>query len=254
MRLGPDTEGAEIFYTTDGSKPEPLAGVGLGVRTIAYRCPFTLPLGTHVLKAVACLRFSPLCSHSAASAQARLSRKDGRMSNLITRTYHVKGLQEPNGTTSVPQRAKKPPTPNFKVGQVKGLARIWFRRGEAPISPTFLVVSSPGNWDIYFRGGRSPRPRNQIPCSSQRLCKWAEARELVQREGLGCSCPECGEPRVGKGKFCSDCGAVFPDAAAAVAANHNHKGRTKDGRVPTPSHISTGPKGTTDTATQAPTN
>lgn len=43
----------EIFYTIDGTKPQPYAGIVQGNKTIKYTSPFCLPAGKITVKAVA---------------------------------------------------------------------------------------------------------------------------------------------------------------------------------------------------------
>lgn len=43
----------EIFYTIDGTKPQPYAGIVQGNKTIKYTSPFCLPAGKITLKAMA---------------------------------------------------------------------------------------------------------------------------------------------------------------------------------------------------------
>lgn len=43
----------EIFYTIDGTKPQPYAGIVQGNKTIKYLSPFRLPAGKITLKAIA---------------------------------------------------------------------------------------------------------------------------------------------------------------------------------------------------------
>lgn len=43
----------EIFYTIDGTKPQPYAGIVQGNKTIKYTSPFCLPAGKIALKAIA---------------------------------------------------------------------------------------------------------------------------------------------------------------------------------------------------------
>lgn len=43
----------EIFYTIDGTKPQPYAGIVQGNKTIKYTSPFCLPAGKITLKAIA---------------------------------------------------------------------------------------------------------------------------------------------------------------------------------------------------------
>lgn len=43
----------EIFYTIDGTKPQPYAGIVQGNKTIKYISPFCLPAGKITLKAIA---------------------------------------------------------------------------------------------------------------------------------------------------------------------------------------------------------
>ena len=49
-----ETEGVEVYYTLNGSKPEPFQSIGPAARaTLLYREPFTLPAGRRTIKAVA---------------------------------------------------------------------------------------------------------------------------------------------------------------------------------------------------------
>lgn len=43
----------EIFYTIDGTKPQPYAGIVQGNKTIKYISPFCLPAGKITIKAIA---------------------------------------------------------------------------------------------------------------------------------------------------------------------------------------------------------
>lgn len=43
----------EIFYTIDGTKPQPYAGIVQGNKTIKYTSPFCLPAGKITVKAIA---------------------------------------------------------------------------------------------------------------------------------------------------------------------------------------------------------
>lgn len=43
----------EIFYTLDGTKPQPYAGIVQGNKTIKYTSPFCLPAGKITIKALA---------------------------------------------------------------------------------------------------------------------------------------------------------------------------------------------------------
>ncbi|GFV84695.1 uncharacterized protein TNCV_4296771 [Trichonephila clavipes] len=43
----------EIFYTLDGSKPQPYAGIVQGSKLYKYKCPFCLPAGKITVKAIA---------------------------------------------------------------------------------------------------------------------------------------------------------------------------------------------------------
>lgn len=43
----------EIFYTIDGTKPQPYAGIVQGNKTIKYTSPFCLPAGKITIKAMA---------------------------------------------------------------------------------------------------------------------------------------------------------------------------------------------------------
>lgn len=43
----------EIFYTIDGTKPQPYAGIVQGNKTIKYTTPFCLPAGKITVKAIA---------------------------------------------------------------------------------------------------------------------------------------------------------------------------------------------------------
>lgn len=43
----------EIFYTLDGTKPQPYAGIVQGNKTIKYTSPFYLPAGKITIKALA---------------------------------------------------------------------------------------------------------------------------------------------------------------------------------------------------------
>jgi hypothetical protein len=51
-----ETPGAEIFFTVDGSKPNPFAAVGADRSTIKYTKPFKLREGKKTVKAVAISR------------------------------------------------------------------------------------------------------------------------------------------------------------------------------------------------------
>lgn len=50
----PETNGATIYYTINGNKPEPFQHIGPAAKsTMKYREPFRLPPGKRTVKAVA---------------------------------------------------------------------------------------------------------------------------------------------------------------------------------------------------------
>lgn len=54
--LNADSNNVDIYYTMDGSKPEPFAVLGTDRSTFRYRGPFTLPDGKQTVKAMATSR------------------------------------------------------------------------------------------------------------------------------------------------------------------------------------------------------
>jgi hypothetical protein len=57
FNLNLETPNAEIFFTVDGSKPDPFAAVGVDKSTIKYTKPFRLREGKKIVKAVALSRY-----------------------------------------------------------------------------------------------------------------------------------------------------------------------------------------------------
>lgn len=57
VELRTETVGAEIFFTIDGSKPNPFAAVGADRSTIKYTKPFKLREGKRTIKAMAVSRY-----------------------------------------------------------------------------------------------------------------------------------------------------------------------------------------------------
>ncbi|CAH1791938.1 unnamed protein product [Owenia fusiformis] len=74
IEIASETHGVTVFYTTNGSKPEPFQKVGPR-NTYKYREPFTLPGGKRIVKAVAV-------------------ENDGlRESNIVTKTFEVEYIE-----------------------------------------------------------------------------------------------------------------------------------------------------------------
>jgi hypothetical protein len=69
-----ETLNAEIFFTIDGSKPDPFAALGADRNTIKYTKPFKLREGKKTVKAVA------------------LSRDGTRQSHIVTKCFEVEKL------------------------------------------------------------------------------------------------------------------------------------------------------------------
>ena len=54
LHLYVETAGATIYYTVNGSKPEPFQTIGPAAKsTYKYRDPFRLPAGKRTVKAIA---------------------------------------------------------------------------------------------------------------------------------------------------------------------------------------------------------
>lgn len=58
-----ETPNAEVFFTIDGSKPDPFAALGADRNTIKYTKPFKLREGKKVVKALAVSRDGTRLSH-----------------------------------------------------------------------------------------------------------------------------------------------------------------------------------------------
>ena len=69
--LAPETPNAEIFFTIDGSKPDPFAALGADRHTIKYTKPFKLREGKKSVKALA------------------VSRDGTRQSHVVTKCFEV---------------------------------------------------------------------------------------------------------------------------------------------------------------------
>ncbi len=86
IELKSDTPNAEIFFTIDGSKPDPFTAIGADRSTIKYTKPFKLREGKKTVKALA------------------LSRDGTRQSHIVTKCFEVEkhehgNSQELNTTT-----------------------------------------------------------------------------------------------------------------------------------------------------------
>ncbi|XP_055957137.1 double zinc ribbon and ankyrin repeat-containing protein 1 isoform X2 [Patella vulgata] len=77
IEISSDSLHTTIYYTINGSKPEPFQRIGGQKTTIQYRCPFTLPAGRHTVKAVA------------------VSEDGMRESNVVTKTFDVDFVEPP---------------------------------------------------------------------------------------------------------------------------------------------------------------
>ncbi|KAL5008801.1 hypothetical protein ScPMuIL_014382 [Solemya velum] len=77
VELSSDTREVTIYYTINGSKPDPFPRVGVEKFTMQYRGPFTLPPGKQTVKALALA-------------------KDGmRESNIVTKVFEVEYIAQP---------------------------------------------------------------------------------------------------------------------------------------------------------------
>ena len=78
IELKSETPNAEIFFTIDGSKPDPFSALGADRNTIKYTRPFKLREGKKTVKAVA------------------LSRDGTRQSHIVTKCFEVEKHEHGN--------------------------------------------------------------------------------------------------------------------------------------------------------------
>ena len=89
----------EIFYTLDGTKPQPYAGIVQGNKTIKYTSPFCLPAGKITIKAMAISSVvHTMCS------------------NTVTKCFDVRKIESSNNEAS---RIKKSKSSKSKKNSVK---------------------------------------------------------------------------------------------------------------------------------------
>lgn len=90
----------EIFYTLDGTKPQPYAGIVQGSKTIKYTSPFCLPAGKITMKALAInASVHTMCS------------------NVITKCFDVLKLDSDDDVNSSP-KAKQRKNSKLKKSEV----------------------------------------------------------------------------------------------------------------------------------------
>ncbi|KAH3844481.1 double zinc ribbon and ankyrin repeat-containing protein 1-like [Dreissena polymorpha] len=77
IELSTESNGAKIYYTINGTKPDPFPKVGSAKYTMEYQGPFTLPAGKQTVKAVA------------------LSPDGMRESNVVTKVFEVDYVAPP---------------------------------------------------------------------------------------------------------------------------------------------------------------
>jgi len=82
IRFSSDTEGAAVYYTINGAKPEPFKTIGLAAKsTLLYQEPFVLPPGRRTIKAVAVTRSDISTAHASSTLQIVITRT---LSSVLT--------------------------------------------------------------------------------------------------------------------------------------------------------------------------
>ncbi|GFT81982.1 uncharacterized protein NPIL_370701 [Nephila pilipes] len=101
----------EIFYTLDGTKPQPYAGIVQGSKLYKYKCPFCLPAGKITVKAIALNTYVRSMRSNVVTKYFEVIKIE---TDSITKKESNKGVKK--GSSNASKKNRKPePTPAQEV-------------------------------------------------------------------------------------------------------------------------------------------
>ncbi|KAL4237708.1 metal ion binding [Mactra antiquata] len=218
IELSTESNGAQIYYTINGTKPDPFPKIGQAKYTMQYQGPFTLPAGKQTVKALA------------------VGADGMRESNVVTKTFEVEYVSPPempiedDDLEFRDDLEKQKSMLNTKRAQknlmlssrsawtdVSGMRSMTDRMADLDTKSNSYRRSAPGTRFLNSRQGHSPeRNGGSFPFSS-RTASPGRQRQLpdnttqamrLQRETDFLKCVYCfaDRPSDPYARFCNTCG------------------------------------------------
>ncbi|GFS45695.1 uncharacterized protein TNIN_307401 [Trichonephila inaurata madagascariensis] len=117
----------EIFYTLDGSKPQPYAGIVQGSKLYKYKCPFCLPAGKITVKAIALNTYVHSMRSNVVTKYFEVIEKEA---DSVTQKKSSKGIKKENNISRKKRKPQCTSAPRISTPASNKVEKVDFEQSE----------------------------------------------------------------------------------------------------------------------------